>query len=67
MDPKYAGPTYDDLIGYLFEDGRLPSEQGLDLFFEMGIKAGRFTSHWPREKYWTPAFVDAFAQWEPPE
>jgi NitT/TauT family transport system substrate-binding protein len=65
MDPKYAGPTYDDLIGYLFEDGRLPSEQGLDLFFEMGIKAGRFTSHWPREKYWTPAFADSFSQWKP--
>ena len=67
MDPRYAGPTYDDLIGYLYEDGRLPSEQGLDLFFEMGIKAGRFTSHWPREKYWTPVFADSFAQWKPPE
>ncbi|MFI5179327.1 MAG: ABC transporter substrate-binding protein [Vicinamibacterales bacterium] len=67
MDPKYAGPTYDDLIEYVFEDGRLPSEQGLDLFFEMGIKAGRFTSHWPREKYWTPAFADSFSQWKPAE
>ena len=67
MDPKYAGPTYDDLIGYLFEDGRLPSAQGLDLFFEMGIKAGRFTSHWPREQYWTPVFADTFAQWKPAE
>ncbi len=67
MDPKYAGPTFDDLIGYLYEDGRLPSEQGLDLFFEMGITAGRFTSHWPREQYWTPVFADTFAQWKPPE
>ncbi len=67
MDPKYAGPTFDDLIGYLFEDGRLPSEQGLDLFFEMGIKSGRFTSHWPREQYWTPVFADSFAQWKPAE
>jgi NitT/TauT family transport system substrate-binding protein len=67
MDPKYAGPTFDDLIGYLYEDGRLPSEQGLDLFFEMGMKAGRFTSRWPREQYWTPVFADTFAQWKPPE
>lgn len=67
MDPKYAGPTYDDLIGYLYEDGRLPSEQGLDLFFEMGIKAGRFTSHWPREQYWTPQFVDSYSRWKPAE
>ena len=67
MDPQYAGPTYDDLIEYLFEDGRLPSDKGLDLFFEMGIKAGRFTSHWPREKYWTPVFADSYARWKPPE
>jgi NitT/TauT family transport system substrate-binding protein len=67
MDPKYAGPTYDDLIDYLYEDGRLPSEQGLDLFFEMGIKAGRFTSHWPREKYWIPDFADSYARWKPAE
>jgi sulfonate transport system substrate-binding protein len=67
MDPKYAGPTYDDLIDYLFEDGRLPSEKGLDAFFAMGIKAGRFTEPWPRERYWTPAFADTYAQWKPPE
>jgi NitT/TauT family transport system substrate-binding protein len=67
MDPKYAGPTYDDLIGYLYEDGRLPSERGLDLFFEMGIKAGRFTEHWPREKYWEPRFADSYSRWKPAE
>jgi ABC-type nitrate/sulfonate/bicarbonate transport system substrate-binding protein len=67
MDPAYAAPTYDDLIDYLFEDGRLPSEKGLDLFFEMGIKAGRFTEHWPRERYWTPSFADTYPQWKPAE
>jgi NitT/TauT family transport system substrate-binding protein len=67
MDPKYAGPTYDDLIDYLFEDGRLPSDKGLEAFFAMGIKAGRFTEPWPRERYWTPAFADTYAQWKPPE
>jgi NitT/TauT family transport system substrate-binding protein len=67
MDPKYAAPTYDDLIDYIFEDGRLPSEQGLALFFDMGIKAGRFTERWPRERYWTPVFADTYAQWKPPE
>jgi len=67
MDPQYAGPTYDDLIDYLFEDGRLPSEQGLEAFFAMGIKAGRFTERWPRERYWTPTFADTYAQWKPPE
>jgi ABC-type nitrate/sulfonate/bicarbonate transport system substrate-binding protein len=67
MDPKYAGPTYDDLIGFLFEDGRLPTDKGLEVFFDMGIKAGRFTERWPREKYWTPQFADAYAEWKPSE
>lgn len=67
MAPAYAGPTYDDLIDYLFEDGRLPGDKGMDVFFEMGIKAGRFTSPWPREKYWAPAFAESYAQWKPPE
>src|SRR5262245_24596938 len=67
MDPKYSGPTYDDLIEFLFEDGRLPTDKGLEVFFEMGIKAGRFTERWPREKYWTPEFADSYAQWKPSE
>ena len=67
MDPKYAGPTYEDLIGYLYEDGRLPTDKGLEVFFDMGIKAGRFESRWPREKYWTPAFTESFDQWKPSE
>jgi ABC-type nitrate/sulfonate/bicarbonate transport system substrate-binding protein len=67
MDPKYAGPTYDDLIDYIFEDGRLPSDKALELFFDMGIKAGRFTERWPRERYWTPRFADSYAEWKPAE
>lgn len=67
MDPKYSGPTYDDLIEYIFEDGRLPTEKGLEVFFEMGIKAGRFTAPWPREKYWTPIYADSYPQWKPSE
>jgi len=67
MDARYAGPTYDDLIDFLFEDGRLPTDKGLEVFFDMGIKAGRFTSRWPREKYWTPQFADSFPQWKPSE
>src|SRR5262245_11200577 len=67
MDPKYAGPTYDDLINYLFEDGRLPTEEGLKAFFDMGIKGGRFKEAWARERYWTPAFVESFERWKPAE
>lgn len=65
MDPKYVEPTYQDFIGYLYEDGRLPSEKGLQTFFEMGIRAGRFKQRWPSQKYWNPAFAETFDQWKP--
>jgi NitT/TauT family transport system substrate-binding protein len=65
MDPQYLGPTYDSFIGYLFEDGRLPTAKGLEAFFQMGIKAGRFEAQWPPEKYLVPAYIDTYSQWKP--
>jgi len=66
IDPKYVGPAYDDFIGYIYEDGRLPSEKGLEVFFDMGIKAGRYKERWARERYWIPTYVDTYDQWKPP-
>lgn len=63
LDPKYAARTYDDVMPYLFEDGHLP--KALDLFFDIGIKSGRYKERWPAAKYWTPVFVDSFSQWKP--
>src|SRR5262249_33736463 len=65
LDPKYIGPSYDDVIEYIYEDGHLPSDQALDLFFDMGIQVGRYTERWPREKYWTPRYVDSYNEWKP--
>jgi NitT/TauT family transport system substrate-binding protein len=65
MDPQYLGPTYDSFINYLFEDGRLPSAKGLQAFFEMGMKAGRFEAPWPQEKYLIREYLDTYDQWKP--
>ena len=63
LEPKYAPLAYDDVMPYLFEDGRLP--RALDLFFDIGIRNGRYKERWPESKYWTPVFVDTFSQWKP--
>lgn len=65
MEEKYAGRTYDDFIDYIYEDGRLPSEKGMDVFFKMGIKAGTFKEKWPRQKYWYSTFADTYSEWKP--
>jgi len=65
MDPKYLSDTYDSFINFIHEDGRLPSDKGLDVFFEMGVKSGTYKSKWPKSRYWTPEFVNSYNQWKP--
>lgn len=62
---EYAERCYDDFVPFIYEDGRLPSENGLRVFFEMGVKAGEYEDVWPLEKYWTPVYVNSFDEWKP--
>jgi hypothetical protein len=57
--------TCDGFIEYMYEDGRLPSQKALDLFFDMAIQVGRHKERWPLAKYWTPMYVDSYSQWNP--
>jgi NitT/TauT family transport system substrate-binding protein len=65
MDPKYLGRTYDSFINFIHEDGRLPSEKGLDAFFDMGVKSGTYKSKWPKSRYWTSKYTDSYNEWKP--
>jgi NitT/TauT family transport system substrate-binding protein len=65
IDPKYVERTYADVIDHLYEDGRLPDSKSLDVFFDMGIKAGRYKERWPLAKFWIPTYVDTYSQWTP--
>jgi len=65
IDPKYAELTYTDVIDYIYEDGRLPTEKSLDVFFDMGIRTGRYKERWPLAMFWIPIYVDSFSQWMP--
>lgn len=65
MDPKYLGRTYDSFINFIHEDGRLPSDKGLDVFFDMGVKSGTYKSKWPKSKYWMSKYQDSYNQWKP--
>ena len=65
IDSKYVERTYTEVIDHLYEDGRLPSEKSLDVFFDMGIKAGRYKERWALQKFWIPIYVDSYSQWTP--
>jgi NitT/TauT family transport system substrate-binding protein len=62
---EYAERTYDAFVPDIQEDGHLPSKKGLDVFFDMGVQAGRFDSKWPVEKYWISTFRDTMNEWLP--
>jgi NitT/TauT family transport system substrate-binding protein len=63
LDPKYVDRAYADVIDYIHEDGRLPDAKSLDVFFDMGIKTGRYKERWPLARFWIPIYVDSYSQW----
>jgi len=63
VDPKYVERTYTNVIDYIWEDGRLPDPRSLDVFFDMGIKTGRYKERWPLTRFWIPTYVDTYSQW----
>jgi NitT/TauT family transport system substrate-binding protein len=65
LDPMYVERSYADVIHYIWEDGRLPSEKSLEVFFDMGVKTGRYKERWPLEKFWIPTYVNSYKQWTP--
>jgi NitT/TauT family transport system substrate-binding protein len=66
IDPKYVERTYRNVIGYIYEDGRLPTGQSLDVFFDMGIRTGRYKERWPLARFWNPIYADSYKQWTLP-
>jgi NitT/TauT family transport system substrate-binding protein len=63
VDPKYVARAYTDVIDYIHEDGRLPDAKSLDVFFDMGIRTGRYKERWPLDRFWIPTYVDTYSQW----
>ena len=65
LQEKYAGRAYDEMIDFIYEDGRLPDEKSMDAFWEMGIMAGDYKEKWPREKYFDATFIETYSKWKP--
>jgi NitT/TauT family transport system substrate-binding protein len=65
LNAAYAVRGYDEFIGKIYEDGRLPSEAGMKAFWEMGIRNGTYKEPWPKNRYWVGTFHDTFNEWKP--
>lgn len=62
---QYAGRTYDDFIGEVYEDGRMPSDKGMKAFWELGLMSGKYKSAWPKSRYLDPTYIDSYNEWKP--
>lgn len=62
---KYAGRTYDDFIGNIYEDGRLPSDKGIKAFWNLGLMSGKYKSAWPKSRYLDPTYINSYSKWKP--
>ena len=67
LSKDYSARTYDNFIGQIYEDGRMPSDAGMQSFWEIGIMAGDFTEPWPKDRYLDSTFIDSYNQWKPAE
>lgn len=65
LDKKYAGRTYDDFIGNIYEDGHLPSDKGMAAFWKIGMMSGQYKEPWPKSRYLDSTFLDSYNQWKP--
>lgn len=65
MEPEYSARAYDDFIGSIYEDGRLPSDAGMQSFWDIGIMSGEYEEPWELERFWDPTFVDSYDEWKP--
>lgn len=65
VEENYAAQTYDDFIDELYEDGRLPSEEGMTAFWNIGIENGAYTEVWANERWLDTTYMDGFDEWKP--
>lgn len=65
MSPEYSERGYDDFIDNIFENGRMPSAEGMASFFDVGILSGEYTEAWPEERYLDRTFIDSYEVWRP--
>jgi len=63
MKKDFAALAYDDVIDYLYADGRLPDPESMDTFWRISIQTGDVKEKWPQEKYFDDSFAKTQKEW----
>lgn len=65
VEDQYALSTYNDFIDDIHEDGRLPTEENMDMFWQLGIESGAYTEAWDEERWLVRTYMDSYEDWKP--
>jgi len=65
MAQEYSERGYADFINSIYEDGRMPSAEGMASFWDVGILSGEYTEVWDEPRYLDRTFIDSYATWRP--
>ena len=63
--PAYAARAYDENMPGFDEQGRLPDDQYMDIFWSILIAAGTVSEPWPTARLMDGRFIGTFAEWAP--
>lgn len=63
MNQGFAAQAYDDVIDYLYADGRLPDPKSFDTFWKISIFTGDVKERWPLSKYFDESFLKTRKEW----
>jgi NitT/TauT family transport system substrate-binding protein len=63
--PAYAARAYDENLPAFDEQGRLPDDKYMDIFWSILIAAGTVSEPWPTARLMDGRFIGTFAEWAP--
>jgi NitT/TauT family transport system substrate-binding protein len=63
--PAYAARAYDENLPSFDEQGRLPDDKYMDIFWSILTEAGTVKEAWPTSRLLDGRFIGTFAEWAP--
>lgn len=60
---QYAAASYHSFASQQYPDGRLPSAQGMNFFWSVGLMNGEFKQRVPESKWLDPHWINTYSQW----
>lgn len=65
VDPKWGKRVWEETVKDLHADGRLPSDEGMEAFWQMAVDNGTVEEKLPNEELFDFTWIDNYDEWKP--